>query len=84
MIYVALVIDRFLFAVIKSYRNVIDMVYGDKKERSALVEWASKNQKAIMGVLFGIVVYIICQKSFLKTQEKYQLDFGVHWSNFIL
>lgn len=32
----------------------MEMVYGTKKNRSAIVEWAGANKKMIIGLLFGI------------------------------
>ena len=54
IIYDGILLATLLFVGNKIYRNAMEMVYGTKKKRSAIVEWASANQKLVIGSLFGI------------------------------
>lgn len=54
VIYDVLFIATLVFVSNKIHRNAMEMIYGSKKKRSFLVEWASANQKLIIGSLFGI------------------------------
>lgn len=51
IIYTVLYIITFIYSIRQGYQNALHMVYGDKKNRSALVEWVSKNSKTILTVL---------------------------------
>lgn len=54
MIYSILLLGCFIFTFIRSYSNAKRMIYGTKKGRSKLVEWLSRTQKGVIGILFGI------------------------------
>ncbi|QUW20810.1 hypothetical protein JSQ81_13405 [Sporosarcina sp. Marseille-Q4063] len=54
VIYNVFFIATLAFVINKIYRNAMEMVYGTKKRRSIIVEWASANRKMIIGWLVGI------------------------------
>src|SRR5699024_8088446 len=54
MIYTVLYIGTLVYSIWKGYQNSIDMIYGTKKERPAIVEWFSKKSKSVLTVL-GII-----------------------------
>lgn len=54
MIYTVLFIMTFIYCMWQGYQNATYMVHGDKKQRSALVEWFSRNSKPVLIVL-GII-----------------------------
>src|SRR5699024_7571857 len=58
-IYTILFIVCIIYAFVKGYKNAFAMIYEDKKQRSAIIEWASKHRQAILSVLiaFGGVNY---------------------------
>ena len=70
-IYTILFIVCIIYAFVKGYKNAFAMIYEDKKQRSAIIEWASKHRQAILSVLiaFGGVNY------FFKTTNESAQDF---------
>lgn len=54
VIYDVLFISILAFVAYKIYQNAMGMVYGSKKGRLFLVEWASENRKKILGLLVGL------------------------------
>src|SRR5699024_625561 len=58
-VYTILFIVCIIYAFVKGYKNAFAMIYEDKKQRSAIIEWASKHRPAIFNVLiaFGGVNY---------------------------
>lgn len=54
VIYDILFIATIAFIAYKIYKNAMGMVYGNKKNRSFIVEWASENRKMILGLLVGL------------------------------
>ena len=70
-IYTILFIVCIIYAFVKGYKNAFAMIYEDKKQRSAIIEWASKHRQAILSVLiaFSGVNY------FFKTTNESAQDF---------
>src|SRR5699024_3880745 len=70
-IYMIFFIVCIIYAFVKGYKNAFAMIYEDKKQRSAIIEWASKHRQAILSVLiaFGGVNY------FFKTTNESAQDF---------
>src|SRR5699024_7912157 len=58
-IYTILFIVCIIYPFVKGDKNAFAMIYEDKKQRSAIIEWASKHRQAILSVLsaFGGVNY---------------------------
>lgn len=54
LLYTILFIITLIYSIWQGYQNGLHMVYGDKKNRSALVEWFSKNNQVILAVLATI------------------------------
>ena len=54
VIYDVLFIATLVYVAYKIYQNTMGMVYGKKKNRTFLVEWASENRKMILGLLVGL------------------------------
>ncbi|WP_130859145.1 hypothetical protein [Gracilibacillus phocaeensis] len=54
MVYTLLFIYCLVYVSIRSYQNAKEMVFGEKKKRSAIVEGFSRNRKTILSVLAGI------------------------------
>ncbi|MCR1835104.1 hypothetical protein NSA56_11915, partial [Oceanobacillus caeni] len=54
MVHTVLFILCFVYVFVQSYQNAKEMVFGEKKKRSAIVEWFSRNQKSVLSVLAGI------------------------------
>lgn len=54
MIYTVLFIITFIYCIWQGYKNATYMVHGNKKQRSALVEWFSRNRNLVLMVL-GII-----------------------------
>ncbi|WP_066187555.1 hypothetical protein [Gracilibacillus timonensis] len=53
MVYTVLFIFCLVYVSIRSYQNAKEMVFGEKKKRSAIVEGFSRNRKSILSVLAG-------------------------------
>lgn len=53
MIHLLVFILCIIYVFFRSYNNAMEMIYGDKKERSKLVEWLTRNRKPILSILFA-------------------------------
>lgn len=51
MLYLVLFGATFVYSIWQGYQNALHMVYGEKKNRSKLVEWFSRNYKTILTIL---------------------------------
>lgn len=51
MLYLVLYGITFVYSIWQGYQNALNMVYGEKKNRSKLVEWFSRNSKTILTIL---------------------------------
>lgn len=51
MIYIVLFVLTYVYSVWQGYQNAKRMIHGNEKKRSALVEWASRNQSKLLTVL---------------------------------
>lgn len=54
MVYTVLFIFCLVYVFVRSYQNAKEMVFGEKKKRSAIVEWFSRNKKRVLSVLVGV------------------------------
>ncbi|MBY7142361.1 hypothetical protein KFZ56_04475 [Virgibacillus sp. NKC19-3] len=54
MVYTVLFSLCITYVFIRSYKNAKEMVFGEKKKRSAIVEWFSRNRKSVLSVLAAI------------------------------
>ncbi|WP_040981888.1 hypothetical protein [Oceanobacillus jeddahense] len=54
MVYTVLFSLCLVYVFVRSYQNAKEMVFGEKKKRSAIVEWFSRNKKSVLSVLAGV------------------------------
>lgn len=54
MVYTVIFIFCFVYTFVQSYQNAKEMVSGERKKRSAIVEWLSRNRKTVLSVLIGV------------------------------
>ncbi|MBY7142360.1 hypothetical protein KFZ56_04470 [Virgibacillus sp. NKC19-3] len=54
MVYTVLFIFCLVYVFVRSYQNAKELVFGEKKKRSTIVEWFSRNKKSVLSVLAAV------------------------------